>query len=64
MRLTEAVFINSCQTFIFFSSSRAAGIGPGSAVSVSVLGREIEVVQGQVGFLRHTTHSPPPQVLH
>lgn len=64
MRLTEAVFINSCQTFIFFSPSWAAGIDPGSAVSASVLGRGMEAVQGRVGFLWHTTHPPPPQLLH
>lgn len=65
MRLTEAVFINSCQTFISFFSSRVSGIDRGNAVSVFPLGREMEVVTGQGGFLWHTafphsrTRAPP-----
>lgn len=35
MRLTEAVFINSCQTFIFFFSFQASGIDRGNAVHLS-----------------------------
>lgn len=66
--LTKAVFINSCQTFIFFPSSRAYGIDPSlcrlASTSVFCVGQE-EVDRGFVidaQTIGQVTQGPPTPV--